>query len=151
MTWKANTEPWRKTWPRLAWLGYARTRALGLYLDAHHGAILGNLFFGMYLGLVGVTGELTGIPLDIRHVAFASANLGTAGTSLGWAQVLHILPWAALGVLGIALVNLAVSFSLALYVALRSRHLGSWQIVALGRLVLRRFLAAPLSFLRPPP
>jgi len=136
--------------PRLAWLGPRKARALGLYLDTHYGAILGNLFFGMYLGLVGVTSKLTGIPLDIRHVAFASANLGTASTSLGWEQALNFLPWALAGVMGIALINLAVSFALALYVALKSRHLGTWQILALGRLVLRRFVVAPLSFFRPP-
>ena len=136
--------------PLLAWLGKIRRARLGDYLDRHYGAILGNLFFGMYLGLVGVTSELTGLPLDIRHVAFSSANLGTAVTTLGWHGAMGLLPWAVVGVAGVALVNLAVSFSLALYVALKSRRQGMRAAFSLGQLLWRRFVAAPLSFFRPP-
>ena len=70
--------------PCFAGLGAERARQLGSYLDAHYGAILGKLFFGMYLGLVGTVGALTGLPFDIRHVAFSSANVGTALVSRGW-------------------------------------------------------------------
>jgi site-specific recombinase len=136
--------------PRLAWLGADRATRLGNYLDAHYGAILGNLFFGMYLGLVGALGSLTGLPIDIRHVAFSSANLGTALTSLGPRAVAEILPWAVAGVIGIALVNLVVSFSLALYVALQSRRVGSAQILRLGMVLLRRLAQKPLTFVSPP-
>jgi site-specific recombinase len=136
--------------PRFARLGAKRARRLGSYLDAHYGAILGNLFFGMYLGLVGTVGVLTGLPIDIRHVAFSSANVGTALVSLGWAEVSTVLPWAVAGVVGIAAVNLLVSFTLALYVAVKSRQLGFallWQLV--GKLALR-FAGKPLSFFRSP-
>jgi site-specific recombinase len=136
--------------PQLAWLGRERAARLGNYLDAHYGAILGNLFFGMYLGLVGVLGSLTGLPIDIRHVAFSSANLGTALTTLGPRAVAEILPWAVAGVIGIALVNLVVSFSLALYVALQSRRVGSAQILRLGMVLLRRLAQNPLAFVSPP-
>jgi len=136
--------------PRLAWLGAERATRLGNYLDAHYGAILGNLFFGMYLGLVGAVGGLTGLPIDIRHVAFSSANLGTALAALGPRAVAEILPWAIVGILGIALVNLVVSFSLALYVALQSRRVGSAQILRLGMVLLRRLAQNPLAFVAPP-
>lgn len=132
-----------------AW-GAARAQRFGEYLDTHYGAILGNLFFGMYLGLVGALGGLTGLPVDIRHVAFSSANLGTAATLLPWAESVVLLPWAVLGVVLIALVNLAVSFALALYVAMKSRRLGAAQIASLGLLLGRRFLRNPFSFLMPP-
>jgi site-specific recombinase len=136
--------------PQLAWLGRERAARLGNYLDAHYGAILGNLFFGMYLGLVGVLGSLTGLPIDIRHVAFSSANLGTALTTLGPRAIAEILPWAVAGVIGIALVNLVVSFSLALYVALQSRRVGSAQILRLGMVLLQRLAQNPLAFVSPP-
>jgi site-specific recombinase len=136
--------------PRLAWLGAERATRLGNYLDAHYGAILGNLFFGMYLGLVGAVGGLTGLPIDIRHVAFSSANLGTALAALGPRAVAEILPWAIVGILGIALVNLVVSFSLALYVALQSRRVGSAQILRLGMVLLKRLAKNPLGFVSPP-
>lgn len=135
--------------PRLAWLGPQRTERVTACIDAHYGAILGNLFFGMYLGLAGVIATLTGLPVDIRHVAFSSANLGTAATTLGLAAVADALPWAIAGVMAIALVNLAVSFALALYVALKSRRVGSAQILRLGLLVLQRLRKNPLSFFVP--
>ena len=35
----------------------------------------------MLLGLTGLVGYLTHLPLDIRHVAFSSANLGYSAVS----------------------------------------------------------------------
>lgn len=136
--------------PRFAWLGPARAARLGSYVDEHYGAILGNLFFGMYLGLIGTVGVLTGLPVDIRHVAFSGANVGTAMAGLGWDEVQALLPWAAAGVIGIATLNLLVSFSLALYVAMNSRQLGFAQLRQVARLLLERLARNPLSFFRSP-
>jgi len=136
--------------PRFAWLGPGRARRLGDYVDAHYGAILGNLFFGMYLGLVGALGVLTGLPVDIRHVAFSSANVGTALVGLGWQEVRAVLPWAVAGVVGIAVVNLLVSFTLALYVAVKSRQLGFAQLWQLAGVLLARLARSPLQFFRSP-
>ena len=134
--------------PRFARLGAQRARRLGDYLDAHYGAILGNLFFGMYLGLVGTAGAMTGLPIDIRHVAFSSANVGTALVSLNWNEVRTVLPWALVGVVGVAAVNLLVSFTLALYVAVKSRQLGFAQLRQLGGTLASRLARKPLSFFR---
>jgi site-specific recombinase len=130
--------------PLLARWSKRRAKQFGEYIDTHYGAILGNLFFGMYLGLMGTFGTLTGLPVDIRHVAFGSANLGIALDMLNVKEVLVPFVWAAVGVLLIALVNLAVSFSLALYVAMKSRQLGAGQIVRLGVLLLERWVRWPL-------
>jgi site-specific recombinase len=137
--------------PALARFGTRHAQRLGEYLDEHYGAILGNLFFGMYLGLVGALGNLTGLPVDIRHVAFSSANLGTAVVTLDRAALAGLLPWAVAGVIAIALVNLAVSFALALHVALQSRRLGTRQIARLAWLLLHRFTHRPIAFFAPPP
>jgi site-specific recombinase len=137
--------------PLLGWLGRGEARRLGEYLDRHCGAILGNLFFGLYLGLMGALDALTGLPLDIRHVAFSSANVGTALVVLDGAALREWLPWAVAGVLLIALVNLVVSFSLALYVAMRSRLMSAAPILELGALLVRRFREHPLSFFLSPP
>lgn len=136
--------------PALKWLKPAQVNRFSVYLDAHYGAIIGNLFFGMYLGLMSDMGKLTGLPVDIRHVSFASANVGTALAMLNIANFAHLFLWAIAGVLGIALVNLLVSFSLALYVAMKSRRLGLSDIVALGRLLSQRFLKHPAGFFAPP-
>lgn len=131
-------------------IGADRAKALGEYFDAHHGAILGNIFFGMYLGLMGSISVLTGLPLDVRHVAFSSANLGMAMVLENFAVPMAVLTWAVIGVIGIALVNLLVSFSLALYVAMRARQQGTVQLVRLGGLVLMDFLRRPVRYFVPP-
>lgn len=136
--------------PWLRPLGERRGAALAQQVDAHFGAIVGNLFFGFYLGLVGAFRPLLGFPLDIRHVSFSSANLGTALAMSGFSGIAGELSWAVAGVVGIAVVNLVVSFSLALAVALKSRELGAGPMLRLGALVLRQFAAAPFSFVRPP-
>lgn len=129
--------------PGLRRLGARRTQAIANYMDAHYGAILGNLFFGMYLGLGGTFGTLTGLPIDIRHVAFGSANVGIALDMLPVAESWPFFAWAALGVALIALVNLAVSFSLALYVALKSRRQGAVLLLRLGTLLLKQWFGWP--------
>ena len=58
-----------------------------------------------------------------------------------------------LGCAGVALIgltNLAVSFSLALWVALRSRKLSGDLLWPLVPMLFKRFLGAPLSFFLPP-
>lgn len=96
------------------------------YVHAHYGSIMGNFCFGMLLGLTGSIGHALDLPLDIRHVAFSSANLGYAAVSgtLPWYEFLKNL----LFVLIIGGVNLWVSFSITLWVALRSREtkIDSW-------------------------
>lgn len=135
----------------IAWLGPERAGRIGAFVDAHYGAIFGNLFFGMYLGIASVLDTLTGLPIDIRHVAFSSANLGLALSTLGYAALADFLPWALAGIFGIALMNLAVSFGLALYVAMKSMRRGTPQILRLAVLLLQRFALHPFSFFMPPP
>lgn len=94
-------------------------KGFGNYVHDNYGAFAGNFIFGILLGMTGYVGVVLGLPLDIRHVAFASANLGysTISGNLGIFSFLFYL----LMVLLIGFVNLWVSFSLALTVALRAR------------------------------
>ena len=69
--------------------------------------------------MTGYIGQLIGLPLDIRHVAFSSANLGYAAVSGNIGIISFTL--GILNILAIGLINLCVSFSLALFVALRAR------------------------------
>jgi len=64
----------RVRWLRVL-LGSARLNRLAGYVEHNLGALAGNFLFGCMLGFTPVVGELLGLPLDIRHVAFASANL----------------------------------------------------------------------------
>ncbi|MBL8334785.1 MAG: recombinase, partial [Rubrivivax sp.] len=121
------------------------------YLESNWGSLWGNLLFGFLLGGVGTLGVLFGLPLDIRHVAFGSANYVYSGLTLlaempGWQWLVN-----GLGVLAIAAVNLTVSFALALWLALRARGLGRREATdTLGRAVAARWRQHKRGFFLPP-
>jgi site-specific recombinase len=139
---------------RLRWLrglfGGERALRVGNYIQDHLGGIMGNFLFGCMLGSTGVIGTILGLPLDIRHIAFSSANLGYAFVSFDFALPFKALLWAALGVVLIGLTNLAVSFALALRTALNARGISFEHWGALLAAIWRRFRQAPRSFLLPP-
>jgi len=138
---------------RLSWLcrlaGAERAQRIGNYIENHLGGIMGNFLFGCMLGSTGVIGTILGLPLDIRHIAFASANLGYALQSFEFDLPLRALLWAALGIAAIGLTNLAVSFALALRTALGARRIRFTHWGPLARAIGRRFLTEPRSFLMP--
>ena len=101
-------------------VGPRRWNAVVDYLRPRWGGIAGNLFFGFYLGLASAFGQLAGLPLDIRHIAFSAANLGYAWQALDWQLSTAAVVLAVAGVVLIGAVNLTVSFSLAFYLALRA-------------------------------
>jgi site-specific recombinase len=132
----------------LRWLlGQERLNRLGVYLENNLGGLMGNFFFGILLGVMPFIGFVLGIPLDIRHVTFSSANFATAIVGLNHNVSWELVVTSVAGFLSIGIVNLLVSFGLALWVALRSRQVRfkqGWQLTkALGR----RFRQAPMAFL----
>lgn len=132
-----------------ALLGAARASRLGAFIDANLGGIAGNVFFGVMLGSTWLVGSLVGLPLDIRHVAFAAANLALALVGTGFEVDAHAIVIALVGVGLIGVVNLTVSFTLALWTAMRSRGVELRQIRVLGRGLWSRFKEAPARFFLP--
>jgi len=139
----------RVNWLRFV-LGEARLGRLATYVEHNLGALAGNFLFGCMLGFTPIVGVLLGLPLDIRHVAFAAANFAYGLVGLQFDVTLATVLVTFAGVLLVGLVNLAVSFSLALRVALRSRGIAREQTTGLWPRVLRRFIARPRDFLWPP-
>ncbi|MEO8383756.1 MAG: site-specific recombinase [Betaproteobacteria bacterium] len=119
-------------------LGETRLTRLATYLHDNLGALAGNFFLGIMLGTMGTVGFMTGLPLDVAHVTISSAYFGLAIAALDFsvdrATVLHAL--TGIGLIG--LVNLGVSFSLALMVALRARGVAFSQTGALISLLISR-------------
>ncbi len=136
-------------WPRRL-LGEKCMASVTTYIENNLGALAGNFFFGFLLGGTTALGVLFGLPLDIRHIAFSSAYLGYAATALDFNLGGQMIALGLGGVLLIGLVNLAVSFTLTLNVAMRARRISFAQRRKLGRLVLLRLLTRPLDFLLPP-
>ncbi len=123
-------------------LGAALWQRITVYVEHHLGGIAGNLFFGFYLGLASGFGQLAGLPVDIRHIAFAAANFAYAWHALDWQLALPLVLMAVAGVVLIGLVNLTVSFSLAFYLALRATRTSHRES---GHLLLRGLAAIFLA------
>ena len=118
------------------------------YVHDNYGALAGNFIFGILLGVTGYVGKLIGLPLDIRHIAFSSASLGyvMSGDELSMPAFLLHLAFVLL----IGLVNLFVSFFLALWVALKSRGTRMGRLSALWRAFCDRVREDPLILFLPP-
>ncbi|WP_018412423.1 site-specific recombinase [Methyloversatilis thermotolerans] len=139
---------------RVKWLrtllGEQRLHRLSDYVEHNLGALMGNFLFGCMLGCTPIIGGLLGLPLDIRHVAFASANLAYGLQALAFDVDWHDVVISASGVILIGLTNLIVSFSLAMKTALRSRGVEPEDTRGLSVKLLRRFLTRPRDFFWPP-
>lgn len=138
------------TWLR-SLLGVQRVNQLADYVADNLGALASNFFFGCMLGSIGFVGLMVGLPLDIRHITFSTANLAYALNSQGYALPLQEVAIASLGVVLIGIANLAVSFGLAFKTALRARgiySIGGW---GLARRLILRFVRRPQDFFIPPP
>ena len=131
-------------------IGEQRSRSLGQYIERNLGALAGNFYFGMMLGLTGFIGFLLGLPLDIRHITFSSAYLAFATVASDFSLSWQVMLWGFIGVAVIGITNLVVSFALALWVALRSRGRLLADLRPLLGLVGQRFLHRPGDFLVPP-
>ncbi|MFT4047659.1 MAG: site-specific recombinase, partial [Solimonas sp.] len=131
-------------------LGPARLARLAAYLENNLGALAGNFFFGCMLGSMGTLGFIVGLPLDIRHVTFSSSYVGYSLVALDWHVGWRYGAALALGVIGIGLINLTVSFTLALRVALRAQRVRFEDRRALLRTLGHRFINRPGDFFWPP-
>jgi site-specific recombinase len=119
-------------------LGVARLDRVANYIENNLGALAGNFYFGCLLGGVAAIGVLFGLPFDIRHIAFSSAFVGYAAVGLDFMLSWQVAAYIALSLVLIGFINLVVSFSLALYVAMKSRKVRfkQWRLL-LGNLATR--------------
>jgi site-specific recombinase len=127
-------------------LGPHRLGRLATYVENNLGGLMGNFYFGILLGTMGTLGYLLGLPLDIRHVTFSAANFSTALVALDHQVSWQLAATSVAGFLAIGAVNLLVSFTLALWVALRARKIRFEHGIRLLRALGRRFRAAPIDF-----
>ena len=152
-----NMAVYRKVGPRLKAhpklkkiMGQERLDKFAGYIERNLGALAGNFIFGIMLGSMGTIGYILGLPLDIRHIAFASANFIQGLMNINGSPEIGLIIVSFLGVLLIGLTNLFVSFSLTIIVALRARRVRFEQWKPLAKLVLTHFLTRPSDFFWPP-
>jgi len=131
-------------------LGMPRLDRVANYVENNLGALAGNFYFGCLLGGMTAIGVLFGLPFDIRHIAFSSAFVGYAAVGLDFMLSWQAAAYIALSLVLIGFVNLAVSFSLALYVAMKSRKVRFKQWRLLLSNLATRLNQHPGEFIFPP-
>ena len=138
--------------PRIrAWLGEARAARWAAWWRENISGLAANISLGFMLGLVPVTAHFLGLPLDVRHVTLSTGQVAGALGTLGWGMLHEPAFWwcvAALPLTGV--LNVGVSFMLALRVAVRSRGVRVTDRARLWRAIGRRAWRQPMSFLVPP-
>ena len=111
--------------PRLARaLGRARSTRLAHWLRENVSGFAGNVSLGAFLGMTPALGRAFGLPLDVRHVTLSAGFLAASAAALGPRGLLTAQIWWAVGGLAsMGVLNVGVSFALALGTAVRARGL----------------------------
>lgn len=138
--------------PRIrARLGAHRAARWAVWWRENISGLAANISLGFMLGVVPVVASFLGLPLDIRHVTLSAGQTAAAAATLGW-DVIHNpqLWWCVAAVPLTGMLNVGVSFALALRVAVRSRGVRLVDRARLWQAIRRRMWRHPLSFLLPP-
>ncbi len=136
---------------RLAFIiGEKRARQFALFLKKNISPIAASISLGFLLGLTPAILQFFGIPLDVRHVTLSSGSLAAAVMSLPMSDFPVFDFWMAVaGIASMGVLNILVSFSLALFVAIRARKIQAPERGLLYRAVARRLRQQPLSIFWP--
>jgi site-specific recombinase len=137
--------------PAHRYLGRERLARWGQSLARNGAGWATNVSLGFMLGMTPAIGKFLGVPLDVRHVTLNSGILTLAGTSLGnkWFGEGAFLLGSA-GVAVMFVLNLSVSFLLAIATAVRAYELPAHDDAELLRGLYRRFRKSPRDFVMPP-
>ncbi len=111
----------------------------------------GSIVLGFMLGMTPTVGHFFGLPLDVRHVTLSTGTMALGIASRG-PEVLGrgVLLMASLGIAVTFVLNLSVSFYLALRLALRAQDVSRSDHLDILRNLWRRFRARPRDFFFPP-
>jgi len=130
--------------------GPTRMRRFAAWLQHNIAGLAGNISLGLMLGIIPSIAVFFGLPVDVRHVTLSTGQVTAAFAFLGSDHLFHWATiWTVLGVLGIGALNILVSFSLALFVAIKARDVRGVERRQFYRALVRRFFKSPFSFLFP--
>jgi site-specific recombinase len=127
-----------------------RLNRLVKMVDKSAGALTGSICLGFFLGCAGPLGKFLGIPFDIRHITISAGNTAIGFYGLDHHVATGYLLIIILGVLLIGFLNFLVSFSLAFYVAVKSRGIRLKDYSAFFSLLGRYIRKHPKDFFWPP-
>ncbi|WP_118974134.1 hypothetical protein [Taibaiella koreensis] len=120
------------------------------FLVRNLGGIVGNVSLGFMLGFAKLIGEFFGVPFDIRHITISTAYFAFGVDGLENHLGAYDWIWTTIGVIGIGFFNFLISFSLAFYVAVRSRGVALSRLPLAGKLIWKYLVKFPQDFIYPP-
>jgi site-specific recombinase len=133
------------------WLGRRFTRWAADAFASNISGYGGSVALGVMLGMTPPLAAFFGLPLDVRHVTLSTGTLSLALSAGGVVVIGESGTLAAMaGIVVIFVLNLGVSFALAMAVALRAREVPRRDRWALASAILRRLLRRPQDFILPP-
>lgn len=134
--------------PRLIrFFGQRKLDRIAGYFERNFGGLAGNFALGVFLGSTSAVGFTLGLPLDIRHITFASGNFGLAVSGLENHVSTELWLNSIIGIASIGVMNVLVSFGLSIAFALKSRNAPRSEVKSLvGNLSWQFFHHAPAFF-----
>ena len=129
--------------------GKVRMQRVANWMQQKWPSVVSNIWFGVFMGSAWAIGHFFGLPIDIRHITFASGNFAYGLYGMDFIVSLENILWCILGIGIIGFGNFIVSFGLSLWIALRSREVPASELKYLGRCVWRAFKARPRAFFFP--
>lgn len=132
-------------------IGFHRSKKMALFFERNIAGLSANISLAFLLGFIPLISSFLGLFLDIRHVTLSAGNVALGAVYYGlevfktWDLWLSII-----GLLIIGLLNVGVSFSMALWVALKSRNIKASKKREIYKALLRVFATKPSCFFFPP-
>jgi site-specific recombinase len=156
--WVENWFVWHRLDSALQWhprarrhLGPERAARWARWWRNNISGLAANVSLGLLLGIVPVLAHFFGLPIEVRHVTLSTGQLAAALGTLGQEALQRPDVWwcvAAIPLTG--LLNVGVSFALALRVALRSREVKVQDRGRLWAALRSRLWRSPAQFFWPP-
>jgi len=123
---------------------------VGIYLRNNLGSLAGNISLGFLLGFPAFFGNIFGMAFDIRHITISTAHyaIGIYGNLFepDWYNIIACL----FGITIIGFFNFFVSFSLAFWVAIKSRNIRFGGYLRIPAYIWKYFRKYPKDFIYPP-
>jgi site-specific recombinase len=131
-------------------VGNKAARIIGLFVKKNIAGISGNVTLALCLGLIPEIFKFLGVPLDVRHVTLSTGSIFAAVPTLGWEIIASrefILALCGIGVIGV--LNVGVSFALALGFAVLAKGLQESRRNFIFKKFLSRAMSRPWQFILP--
>jgi site-specific recombinase len=137
---------------RMKWMfGAARAARIADFVRHHVAGVVANVSLGVMLGMVPTLLAFVGLPIEARHVTLSTGSIAAALGVLGVAPLATAaFWWAVAGVASMAVLNLGVSFALALSMALRSQGLRTGMRRTLRQAIIHAVIRNPRRIFLPP-